>query len=84
MQTKLTLTIDKAVVKQAKAYAQKKHRSVSGIVEEYLENLSGSKLAFPVYDELKSPITDSISGMFKDDGKSYEEMLEKALLEKYL
>ncbi len=38
MLTKLTLTIDKSVVEQAKVYAQKKNRSVSRIVEDYLRN----------------------------------------------
>jgi hypothetical protein len=33
---------------------------------------------------MKSPITDSISGMFHDDGKPYKDMLDEALQEKYL
>ena len=36
MRTKLTLTIDKQVVDKAKLYAKKKNRSVSKLVEEYL------------------------------------------------
>ena len=84
MLTKLTLTIDQAVVEQAKAYAQKKHRSVSRIVEEYLKNVSMTQKTIPVIDGLKSPITDSLSGMFQDSGKSYQEMLDEALIEKYL
>ena len=33
---------------------------------------------------MKSPITDSISGMFYDNGKSYKNMLSEALQDKYL
>lgn len=82
MLTKLTLTIDQSVVEQAKEYAQKKNRSVSRIVEEYLENITSNQN--PTLSTMKSPITDSISGMFQDNGKSYQDMLEEALQEKYL
>ena len=37
MLAKLTLTVDQAVIEGAKAYAQKKNRSVSRIVEEQLK-----------------------------------------------
>ena len=40
MATKLTLTIDKAIIKKAKNFAQEKNKSVSRIVEEYLNNIS--------------------------------------------
>lgn len=83
MLTKLTLTIEQSVVEQAKEYAREKDRSVSRIVEEYLENITALK-AYQVMTNLKSPITDSISGLFHDSGKSYEEMLEEALLEKHV
>ena len=36
MTTKLTLTIDKAIIKKAKSFARDKNKSVSRIVEEYL------------------------------------------------
>ena len=39
MLAKLTLTIEQSVIEQAKEYAQKKNRSVSRIVEEYLKNI---------------------------------------------
>ncbi|MDZ7795256.1 MAG: DUF6364 family protein [Spirochaetia bacterium] len=84
MLTKLTLTIDQSVVEQAKEYAQKKNRSVSRIVEEYLKNLTFSYESESSLSSIKSPITDSISGMFTDNGKSYKDMLEEALQEKYL
>ena len=84
MLTKLTLTIDKSVIEQAKEYAKKKNRSVSRIVEEYLKNIAMNRDSGTFSKDIKSPITDSISGLFKDNGKSYKEMLEEALSEKYL
>ena len=84
MLTKLTLTIDQSVVEQAKNYAQKKNRSVSRIVEEYLRNLAFSYEAVSSLSSIKAPITDTISGMFTDNGKSYKDMLEEALQEKYV
>ena len=86
MQTKLTLTIDKAVIEQAKKYAQNRHKSVSRIVENYLKNIStGAESADP---DLKknSPITNDIAGMFQKEyhGEDYRQILEKALLEKHL
>lgn len=84
MLTKLTLTIDQSVVERAKEYAHKKNRSVSRIVEEYLENISMKNDSIPINGTIKSPITDSISGMFHDNGKAYKEILDEALQDKYL
>jgi hypothetical protein len=42
MTTKLTLTIEEQVIKNAKKYARKKRRSLSGLVENYLRTLSSS------------------------------------------
>lgn len=84
MLTKLTLTIDQSVVDQAKIYARKKKRSVSRIVEEYLQNIAITNESVTSISSLKSPITDSISGMFHDNGKTYQDMLDEALQEKYL
>ena len=74
MLTKLTLTIDQSVVERAKEYAHKKNRSVSRIVEEYLENISMKNDSIAIIETIKSPITDSISGMFHDNGKAYKEI----------
>jgi len=40
MDTKLTLKLDKAVIEKAKQYAQLHERSLSGIIESYLEALT--------------------------------------------
>ncbi len=86
MLTKLTLTIDKFVVEQAKKYAQTKHRSVSKIVEVYLQNISASTEKIDSDFKFNSPITEDITGMFKNEyqGQDYKQILEEALLEKFL
>ncbi|MGI5066806.1 DUF6364 family protein [Treponema putidum] len=84
MLAKLTLTIDRSVIEQAKEYAQKKNRSVSRIVEDYLKNIATNPEMSTSFYKMKSPITDSISGMFYDNGKSYKDMLSEALQDKYL
>jgi hypothetical protein len=74
MLTKLTLTMDQSVVDQAKEYAKKKNRSVSKIVEDYLKNISTNREPESFQTDRFSPITDSISGMFADNGRSYKEL----------
>ncbi len=40
MQTKLTLSIDKVTIEKAKAYAKATQRSLSEIVESYLDKIT--------------------------------------------
>lgn len=40
MTTKLTLTVEEKVIKKAKSYARKTGRSLSEIIERYLETLT--------------------------------------------
>ena len=84
MLTKLTLTIEKDVIERAKRYAQGKQKSVSRIVEEYLNNVSYSDNGPLPIHKLESPITDSMVGMFSDSGGDYREMLEEARAERHL
>jgi len=84
MLTKLTLTIEQSVVEKAKEYAHEKNKSVSRIVEEYLKNLSEVSNSFIQNSTVKSPITDSLVGMFHDTGKDYKTMLDEARTERYI
>ena len=84
MTRKLTLTIDPAVIRQAKTYARKKNTSVSRIVEEYLSTISSGGQEPGYSGKLESAITDSLIGMFGDPGKEYGAILEEALAEKNL
>ena len=84
MPAKLTLTITQSVIEEAKKYAQKKNKSVSRIVEEYLKNITTDHDSVTSFSALKSPITDSLSGMFHDNRKPYKDMLEEALRDRYV
>lgn len=43
MQTKLTLSIDRQIIERAKEYAKQSNRSLSDIIETYLERLTDLK-----------------------------------------
>jgi formiminotetrahydrofolate cyclodeaminase len=40
MTTKLTLTVEKSVIEKAKSYAKQTGRSLSNIIEKYLESIT--------------------------------------------
>lgn len=40
MTTKLTLTVEKSIIEKAKIYARKTGRSLSDLIEKYLENIT--------------------------------------------
>lgn len=86
MLTKLTLTIEETVVAKAKRYAQQKDRSVSKIVEEYLNSISDSTNKISPEFLSPAPITDQIAGMFSEEysGQDYKNLLEEAILERNL
>jgi len=85
MLTKLTLTIDEEIIVRAKKYAQKKHRSVSKIVEEYLKNVSSLDERELTSSVPSGKLTTELVGMFKDDfpQSEYKDILFQALMEKY-
>ncbi|MCZ4221711.1 DUF6364 family protein [Pedobacter rhodius] len=80
MNTKLTLTIDESVIKQAKAYAEKQGRSLSAVVENYLKAVTKNE----ENDTELSPIVKSLKGAFKMSVDfDYKEELNKIREEKY-
>ena len=85
MNTKLTLTIDKSVIKQAKAYAEQQGRSLSAVVENYLKAVIKKEEIEKDDDEL-SPIIKSLMLRPKvelPDDYDYKKELEKVKDEKY-
>lgn len=85
MNTKLTLTIDESVIKQAKAYAEKQGRSLSAVVENYLKAVTKKEKVVSNDDEL-SPIIKSLMLRPKvnlPDDYDYKKELEKIKDEKY-
>jgi len=84
MSTKLTLTVDKTVIEEAKKYAKSNGRSLSNIIEEYLKSLISES---PDYAEFEvSPIVESLWGSIKPipESKDYKELLTDELMKKYL
>ncbi len=82
MNTKLTLTIEKTVIDQAKKYAKSKKRSLSDLIENYLKAISQEEIGLE--DEL-SPLIKSMKGAFNTvDNFNTKEELSNILAEKYL
>lgn len=80
MTTKLTLTIDDAVVDSAKKYARTKGRSLSAVVENYLKTISAAE----TNDTEISPRVLKLKGVIKlPDNFDYKSELGNALAQKY-
>lgn len=82
MNTKLTLTIEQAIIEKAKFYAKDKGRSLSDIIENYLKVLTSEDVKENV--EI-TPFVNSLQGSFKvPEDFDYKEELRKSLYKKYL
>lgn len=82
MNTKLTLTIEQAIIEKAKFYAKDKGRSLSDIIENYLKVLTSEDVKENV--EI-TPFVESLKGSFKaPEDFDYKEELRKSLSKKYL
>ena len=82
MNTKLTLTIEQALIEKAKEYAKSKGRSLSDIVENYFKAIVKEEGIITIES---TPISDSLRGSFKAPKNfDYKKGLTKALTEKYL
>ncbi|MCH6235263.1 DUF6364 family protein [Cognataquiflexum rubidum] len=82
MNTKLTLSLDKAIIEEAKKFASEKGSSLSELVENYFKLLIEK-------DELtKTPIISKkvsrLRGMLKTDiDLDYKEILEEEIIKKH-
>jgi hypothetical protein len=82
MVTRLSITVDKTVVEQAKQYASDHGRSLSGLIEEYLKSLiSKEKKEFEPSPQVKS-LWGSVKPM--PEGKDYTDLIEAEILKKHL
>lgn len=80
MITKLTLTVEKDVIDQAKAYASLKGRSLSDLVENYLKTLVQKEKTINEF----SPKVKRLLGAVKvSENFDYKKELESTLNEKY-
>ncbi len=82
MSTKLTLTIDGAIIEKAKTYARKQERSLSDLIENYLKAVTSEESSV---DENISPTVQALRGSFKmPKDFDYKKELSDRLTEKYL
>lgn len=80
MNAKLTLSLEKDVIEEAKEFSRKQHKSLSKLVENYLRQLT--RTVPP--DENITPIVAELSGLIKADGvKRRKEEYSAYLTEKY-
>lgn len=80
MTTKLTLTIDDAVISVAKKYAKNKGKSLSDIVENYLMTLT----AYESSEESISPRILKLMGVIElPEDFDYQNALTRGLTRKY-
>jgi len=76
--------MEKSVIEKAKQYAQKKERSLSDLIENYLKALTNNESDKIEEDEL-SPTVKSLRGSFKmPKNFDYKKELTNILSEKYL
>ena len=81
MTTKLTLTIEEKVIDSAKKYAQKRGKSLSRLVENYLKSISAETSDT---EGSISPKVLKLMGVIKlPDDFDYKTELGNALAEKY-
>ena len=78
--TKLTLSVDRALIERAKEFARKEGTSLSSIVSRFLESL--------VADEIPTarpgPLTKAATGLVNlPDDISDKDLVEDALVDKY-
>ena len=80
MSTKLTLTMEEKVISSAKLYAQKKGKSLSHIIENYLMHITSKENN----EEIISPKVLKMMGMIKlPEDFDYKEKLKTIISKKY-
>jgi hypothetical protein len=73
---KLTLSVDDAVIVRAKRYAERRHVSVSRLVEDYLVAVTE-----PASGRAKTPVLNVLRGILKSgDSEDYRRHLVKKYL----
>lgn len=80
MSTKLTLTIDKSVIERAKNYAKSTGRSLSELIQNYLEEITNDRDASKISDKLNKIVGSVKLPKYFDE----KEAIRKHLEEKYL
>lgn len=82
MNTKLTLTIEKEIIEEAKEYAKEKGQSLSDLVENYFKLIT--KESREIKPKQLSPRIQRLRGILKvDKDFNYKKDLEEELTKKY-
>lgn len=75
---KLTLSLPKSGIQRAKRHAKSRNTTVSGLVNRFFLSLEDPA-------EQDTPLTKAATGLAKlPEGKTAQEVIEEALMEKYL
>jgi hypothetical protein len=78
--TKLTLSVDEAVVEKAKEIAQANETSVSALFSHFVQSMAGQRARHAKV----GPLTRKLSGIITlPPEKDYKELLTEALMDKY-
>ena len=77
MTTKLTLTVEKTVIDRAKAYAKKTGRSLSELIESYLENITEENHTSDLSPKLKKLVGSVKLPADFDEEKELRSAIEK-------
>lgn len=78
--TKLTLSVDEAIVDQAKQIAKKNGTSVSAMFSRFIQTMAAGRRT----GIRPGPIAQEASGLIQlPPDKDYKELLTEALMEKY-
>jgi len=80
MNTKLTLSLEKEVIEQAKSYAKKTGRSLSELVETYFKNLTEKE---QTYDDIHPKVKKLIGRITLPPDFDEEKVKEEHYREKY-
>ncbi|MEO6166825.1 MAG: DUF6364 family protein [Chitinophagales bacterium] len=80
MSTKLTLTVERSIIEKAKAYAKKTDRSLSELIENYLETITRDSDGQNVSPRLKKIIGSvKIPANFNEERELREHLEKKHL-----
>lgn len=82
MNTKLTLTLEKEIIKIAKEYAKEKGQSLSEMVENYLKFITSDRQK--IKERQLSPKVRKLRGIIKtDENFDYKQILADELSKRY-
>jgi hypothetical protein len=83
MKEKLTLSIEKETKKRAKRYAKAEGRSISEMVQEFLDAIAQTDDWQPPEGSITAELAGSLELPEKYEGMDYKQIIQDVLIEKY-